>query len=112
MQTQDVKYIIMKKTIEGNKIKRMQSELHMLDEANKVKNTHTFFTDGGDEDMEVDLAKRLNTHPSMLHRRTNRPRLEDLNKMAIKDEDIEVNCVGFANKGLCYLVITIGIDSF
>lgn len=91
MQTQDVKYIIMKKTIEANKIRKMQSELHMLDEANTVKNTHTFFTDSGDEDTEVDLAKRLDTHPSMLHRRTNRPRLDDLNKMNISDADVEVN---------------------
>lgn len=80
----------MKKTIEANKIKRMQSELHMIDEANNVKNTHTFFTDSGDEDIEVDLAKRLNTHPAMLHRRTNRPRLEDLSKFVISDADIEV----------------------
>lgn len=90
MQTQDVKYITMKKTIEANKIRRMQSELHMIDEANKVKNTHTFFTDSGEEDNEIDLAKRLNTHPSMLSRRTNRPRLEDLNKLVITDADIEV----------------------
>lgn len=90
MQTQDIKYIIMKKTIEANKIQKMQSELHMLDEANKVKNTHTFFTDAGDEDTDVDLAKRLNTHPAMLYRRTNRLRLEDLNKIDISDADVEV----------------------
>lgn len=83
----------MKKTIEANKIKRMQSELHMIDEANNVKNTHTFFTESGEEDdlTEIDLAKRLNTHPSMLNRRTNRPRLEDLSKIVLTDADIEVN---------------------
>lgn len=81
----------MKKTIEANKIRKMQSELHMIDEANKIKNTHTFFTDSGDEDGDFDLAKRLNTHPSMLGRRTNRPRLEDLHKLNITDADIEVN---------------------
>lgn len=91
MQTQDVKYITMKKTIEANKIQKMQSELHMIDEANKVKNTHILFTDSGDEDMGCDLAKRLNTHPSLLHRRTNRPRLEDLNKIKINDTEIEVS---------------------
>lgn len=89
MQTQDVKYIAMKKTIEANKIRKMQSELHMIDEANNIKNTHIFFTDSGDEDL--DIAKRLNTHPSLLHRRTNRPRLEDLDKIKINDADIEVN---------------------
>lgn len=83
----------MKKSIEANKIKRMQSELHMIDEANNVKNTHIFFTEFGEEDnlTEIDLAKRLNTHPSMLNRRTNRPRLEDLNKLILSDADVEVN---------------------
>lgn len=80
----------MKKTIEANKIRKMQSELHMIDEANNVKNTHILFTDSGDEDTEIDLAKRLNTHPSLLHRRTNRPRLEDLNNINIKDDEVEV----------------------
>lgn len=89
MQTQDVKYVNMKKIIEANKIRRMQSELHMTDFANTVKNTHIFFTDSGGEDF--DLAGRLNTHPDMLNRRTNRPRLEDLNKMPISDADVEVN---------------------
>lgn len=90
MQTQDIKYITMKKTIEANKIQRMQSELHMIDEANNIKNTHTFFTESGEEATEIDLAKRLNTHPSMLSRRTNRLRLEDLNKLVITDADVEV----------------------
>lgn len=89
MQTQDVKYVTMKKTIEANKIRRMQSELHMTDVANTVKNTHIFFTDSKEKD--IDLAERLDTHPTMLNRRTNRPRLEDLDKMHISDADVEVN---------------------
>lgn len=80
----------MKRTIEANKIRRMQSELHMLDAANQVKNKHTFFTDDGEEEEDFDLAKRLDTHPSMLQRRTNRPRLADLSKIAMSDGDIEV----------------------
>lgn len=92
MQTQDVKYITMKRTIEANRIQRMQSELHMLDAANQVKNTHVFFTDNDEEmDEDFDLAKRLDTHPSMLHRRTNRPRLADLSKMMVSDADVEVS---------------------
>lgn len=91
MQTQDVKYITMKRTIEANRIKRMQSELHMLDAANHVKNTHTFFTDNDEKmDKDFDLAKHLDTHPSMLHRRTNRPRLADLSKMIVSDADVQV----------------------
>lgn len=89
MQTQDMKYVTMKKTIEANKIRRMQSELHMTDVANTVKNNHILFTDLDQKD--IDLASRLNTHPAMLNRKTNRPRLEDLNKMLISDTDVEVN---------------------
>lgn len=89
MQTQDIKYVTMKKTIEANKIRRMQSELHMIDVANTVKNTHIFFTDSDEKD--TDVAKRLNTHPDMLNRRTNRPRLDDLSKMSITDADVEVS---------------------
>lgn len=103
MQTQDIKYISMKKTIEANKIRKMQSELHMIDEANHIKNTHIFFTDSGDEDTDFDLAKRLNTHPSLLHRRTNRPRLEDLDKFKISDTDIEVNTIGL----FCFVLLFI-----
>lgn len=105
MQTQDIKYITMKKTIEANKIKRMQSELHMIDAANKVENTHKFFDDNGEEETNVDLAKRLDTHPSMLGRRTNRPRLSDLSKMPINDADIEVSYISnsFVRKPYCFL---------
>lgn len=67
----------------------MQSELHMTDVANTVKNTHILFTDS--DQKEIDLASRLNTHPAMLNRKTNRPRLEDLNKMLITDTDVEVH---------------------
>lgn len=90
MQTQDIKYITMKKTIEANKIRRMQSELHMIDEANNVKNTHTFFTEDGEVDTNVDLAERLDTHPALVNRRTNRPRLKDLSKLSLLGADIEV----------------------
>lgn len=89
MQTQDLKYVTMKRTIEANKIKRMQSELHMIDAANKVKNTHTFFTDDSDTE-EFDIAKRLDTLPELVNRRTNRPRISDLEKMNVSDADVAV----------------------
>lgn len=86
MQTQDLKYISMKRTIEANKVARLQAELHMIDATNSIKNQHTFFVDSDDES-EFDLAKRLDTHPSLLGRRTNRTRLADLAKMKLPDVD-------------------------
>lgn len=83
MQTQDIKYIIMKRTIESNKIKRLQSELHMIDFANTVQNKHTFFVDSPAEARNFDLAKRLDTHPLLLDRKTNRMKLRDLDKLKL-----------------------------
>ncbi|XP_055844878.1 probable U3 small nucleolar RNA-associated protein 11 [Episyrphus balteatus] len=86
METQDMKYINMKRTMETKKIKRLQSQLHMIDFANQVKNKHTFFVDGEEVDLKkFDIAKRLETHPSLLDRKTNRPRMEDLQKFNIPD---------------------------
>lgn len=93
MQTQDLKYISMKRTIESNKIRRLQSELHMIDATNAIKNTHTFFVASDDEDAVAgrpfDLAKRLGTHPALLARRTNRTRLADLERMRLPDVDAQ-----------------------
>lgn len=88
MQTQDLKYISMKRTIEANKIGRLQAELHMIDATNSIQNQHTFFDETGDVG-EFDLAKRLDTHPALLDRRTNRTRLADLAKMKLPDVDTQ-----------------------
>lgn len=90
MRTQDIKYITMKRTIEANKIKRLQSQLHMIDVANEFQNKHTFFLDDGEEDHDFNLAERLGTHPDLVGRKTNRPRLEDLDKFEIPDLDDQV----------------------
>ena len=41
---------------------------------------HTFFVDSDREKREFDLAKRLGTHPGLVGRAYNRPRLEDLGR--------------------------------
>lgn len=87
MQTQDLKYIAMKRTIESNKIQRLQSELHLIDAANTVRNKHTFFVDSDEQAQRFDVAERLQTHPMLLDRRTNRMRLNDLSKMQLPDVD-------------------------
>ncbi|CAD7087090.1 unnamed protein product [Hermetia illucens] len=85
MQTQDIKYIRMKRTIETRKIDRLQSQLHMIDVANEVPNKHIFFVDDEEEAKHFDLAKRLDTHPSLVARKSNRPRMQDLDKLNIPD---------------------------
>jgi U3 small nucleolar RNA-associated protein 11 len=66
MQSQDIKYISMKRTIEANKIKRLQAELHMTDMANNISNKHIFYVDSDEDVKNFDVAKRLDTHPALL----------------------------------------------
>lgn len=89
MQTQDMKYVIGKRTVEANKIKRLQSELHMIDAANTVQNRHTFFVDTPEEAQNFDVAKRLDTHPLLLDRRTNRTKLSDLDKLKLPNLSVK-----------------------
>uniref|UniRef100_A0A182S705 U3 small nucleolar RNA-associated protein 11 n=1 Tax=Anopheles maculatus TaxID=74869 RepID=A0A182S705_9DIPT len=92
MQTQDLKYVTMKRTMESNKIRRLQGQLHMTDVVNETPNNHIFFVEDEQEANEFDLAKRLDTHPQLIGRRSNRPRLSDLEKLqlaSVSADDIE-----------------------
>lgn len=86
MQTQDLKYINMKRTMESRQINRLQAQLHMTDVADATPNTHTFFIEEGEE-KDFDIAKRLDTHPALLGRKSNRPRMSDLNKIELPELD-------------------------
>lgn len=88
METQDKKYIAMKRTIEANKIKRLQAHLHMTDVADRTKNKHIFFVDNEQEMKNFDLAKRLNTHPALLNRKSNRLRIDQLEKMNLDLDEV------------------------
>jgi len=79
MQTQDLKYISHKRLVESRKIEKLQSELHLIDA--EKSNKHVFFVDSKEEAKDFDVATRLQTHPSLLGRTYNRPKLEDLKEM-------------------------------
>lgn len=87
METQDIRYIAYKRNLEAKKIDRLQSELHMIDAANETKNKHIFFVDGSEEIKNFDIAKKLDTHPALLSRRTNRPKLSRLKDMKLPEID-------------------------
>ncbi|XP_015512464.2 probable U3 small nucleolar RNA-associated protein 11 [Neodiprion pinetum] len=87
METQDIRYVSYKRNIEAKKIDKLQSQLHMIDAANETKNKHTFFADDGNELKSFDVAKRLDTHATLLGRRTNRPKLSKLREMKLPDID-------------------------
>lgn len=56
----------------------------MTDVADSTPNTHIFFVEKGEE-KEFDIAKRLDTHPSLINRKSNRPRLADITKIALPE---------------------------
>ncbi|EZA49981.1 hypothetical protein DMN91_011405 [Ooceraea biroi] len=87
METQDIRYVAYKRNLEAKKINRLQSELHMIDTANEVQNQHIFFLDDGTEMKNFDLAKKLDTHPTLLSRRTNRPKLSAIKNMKLPELD-------------------------
>ncbi|XP_067131045.1 probable U3 small nucleolar RNA-associated protein 11 [Centruroides vittatus] len=89
MQTQDINYINYKQSTEIKKIDKLQSGLHLLDVEDKPANKHVFFVDMKKEVKNFDIASRLDTHPSLLNRTYNRPRLKTLQEMKLSDVDDE-----------------------
>ena len=80
MQTQDLNYIVSKRTTEKRKLEKLQSNLHLISSTDKPKNKHTIFVDDEREKKNLDLAKHFDTHPALLGRTHNRPRISDLKK--------------------------------
>ncbi|XP_043464807.1 probable U3 small nucleolar RNA-associated protein 11 [Leptopilina heterotoma] len=73
--------------MEAKKVEKLQSQLHFLDVSNSTKNKHTFFVDEEDERRNFDIAKQLDTHPALLSRKINRPRINNLKTMKLPDID-------------------------
>uniref|UniRef100_A0A1E1XAE2 U3 small nucleolar RNA-associated protein 11 n=1 Tax=Amblyomma aureolatum TaxID=187763 RepID=A0A1E1XAE2_9ACAR len=90
MQTQDLNYVTTKRVSEAKKIARLKANLHLLGDDSGHVNTHTFFVDTKKEARNFDFAEKLGTHPSLLGRAFNRPKLETLHKECIADipEDV------------------------
>jgi U3 small nucleolar RNA-associated protein 11 len=78
MQTQDLKYILSRRTSERNKIEKLKAQLHLISAADRPANRHTIFVDSEKEKRNLDLAAYFETHPALLGRTSNRPRLADL----------------------------------
>lgn len=58
MLTQDLSYIIYKRSIEQKKIEKLRSQLHLIDVPDKPKNNHIIFVDNKSEMKQI--SKQLN----------------------------------------------------
>ncbi|XP_013774006.1 probable U3 small nucleolar RNA-associated protein 11 [Limulus polyphemus] len=88
MQTQDLSYITIKRSAETKKIERLKATLHVLDSEERPQNKHTFFVDTKHEAKKFDVACHLGTHPALLDRAYNRPKLDTLKKTVLSlDEE-------------------------
>ncbi|XP_017488481.1 PREDICTED: probable U3 small nucleolar RNA-associated protein 11 isoform X3 [Rhagoletis zephyria] len=96
METQDMQYVTMKRTMEAKKIQRLQAQLHMIDFANTVENKHIFFDDGLDGEIvgkeldEVELAKRLETHPNLKANALKKQSYQELTKRIEREKELAV----------------------
>lgn len=71
METQDMKYIIMKRTIEKRKIQRLKDQLHLVDDPKRLKKSkHIIFDDKGEQIKRLTLESRLKSMESKLDRET------------------------------------------
>lgn len=66
MQSQDLKYVRYKRSIDLKKIDRMQSELHLIDHEDKPSNSHTFFVDNKKEVKQFDFSRKMKMNPELL----------------------------------------------
>lgn len=102
METQDVKYVVMKRTIEKRKIDRLQSSLHKIDQANQTQNKHYYFVDNEKEmekftlpvsnkkktpsTLDKETTKRINAEKAKSYKEleSRKNRLRDLTKVQRK----------------------------
>ena len=59
--------------------------MHLIDVDDLPKNDHRFFVDDFDEGKEFNPAKKLNTHESLLNRKSNRMTLEQLENLKVPE---------------------------
>eukprot|EP00002_Diphylleia_rotans_P004652 TRINITY_DN13532_c0_g1_i1.p1 TRINITY_DN13532_c0_g1~~TRINITY_DN13532_c0_g1_i1.p1 ORF type:complete len:257 (+),score=81.94 TRINITY_DN13532_c0_g1_i1:50-820(+) len=80
----DANYIMLQKTKEDKKVEKMKEELHFAAAASESsERKHTIFVEDDEEAATFDPAKHFDTHPSLLNRAFNRPRLSDLENQPI-----------------------------
>uniref|UniRef100_A0A914UZU5 U3 small nucleolar RNA-associated protein 11 n=1 Tax=Plectus sambesii TaxID=2011161 RepID=A0A914UZU5_9BILA len=83
MEGQDLRYVRFKRDVERKKIDKLKSELHLLDLPGVARNVHTVFVDSKKEAKNFNPVKYLDTHPSLIDRTFNRPKLDTLKEQSV-----------------------------
>ncbi|RWS21242.1 putative U3 small nucleolar RNA-associated protein 11-like protein [Leptotrombidium deliense] len=78
MQSQDMKYVAYKRSVDLKKIEKLKASLHLIDMPDKPANKHIFFTDTKKEAKKKNELIRLDTHPDLLDMAYNLPKVENL----------------------------------
>jgi len=94
LKTQDMGYVVHKKSVDSNKIDKLKSNLHMIGsnlDINKGKANHTIFVDNEDEVESFDAAKHFDTDPDLVDRTFNRPKVGQLEDQAKNLESNSIN---------------------
>lgn len=89
MKEQDLSYVRMQKQRDIKKVEKLQASLHYLDEAEaSAKRKHTIFVESQNDADEFNVAEHFDTAPELAGRAFNRPRLETLQKEALKGAEM------------------------
>jgi len=83
IKDQDMKYLLMKKSIESKKINNLQSSLHMLTETVPAERNHIIFVDNEEEVEKFDPVDYFETSQEFLNRSYNRPLKSSLSEKSI-----------------------------
>ena len=79
LKTQDMGYIVHRKSIDDRKAEQLRDNLHMIGE--DVPRKHKIFVDSSSKLKEFDVAKHFDTAPELVGRFFNRPRVETIEKL-------------------------------
>lgn len=79
MLTQDLSYIIYKRSIEQKKIDKLKSRLHMIDVPDKPKNNHIIFVDSKDKFKKMSKELEELNDDELLNGLPNKEYLETIN---------------------------------
>lgn len=92
IHTQDLRYIVMKRTQEQRKIERLQSQLHLIDHNNEVFNEHTYFINDSDNEKNSHeyLNEKLAADSDLLNYKSNILSLEKIRELKICEDDIKI----------------------